>query len=158
MPLETHYVRKSDGKTYNSIMDAVREYKCPGPCADGLCKLHEMVNVGTHAQSYMCHNDYVNAHPDEIASRLGLTEIQATVSEEKSYIAVIKGEAVRDCQVCRDDNHDPLESEWYDYENPSIYLGIFKADSREEALNKAAEYAGVCTYNIDLIDIPANPV
>lgn len=69
------------------------------------------------------------------------------------YVALIRNSAIRDAQVCKNAEWDPMDDDsWYDIESPEIYLGLF---SGPDALKRAAEYACTVPENIRLVPIRA---
>ena len=148
------YVRELDNKIYNNIEDVIKDYKCPGPCEDGLCKLNPMVTLPNGNVTHMCNLEYAVLHPEEVCHALNITpRIEDAVSISNKYIALISSHAVRDCQVCTNTDCDPTSDDWYDFEHPDIYLGIFKATSQTEALETAAKFAQTDKANIKIIPI-----
>jgi len=72
--------------------------------------------------------------------------------DEGPYIALIRSGAVRDAQVCSSEDTDLLAGDWLDYKEAEVYVGVFPGTA-QEALRKAAEYAGVVPENIKLIPV-----
>lgn len=69
------------------------------------------------------------------------------------YVAIVTPGAVRDMQVCRDENYEDLFSnEWKD-SNLTAYIGIFEEESIEDILKRAAAGARTVPENIELIPV-----
>lgn len=64
--------RTSDGKVYRNILEAVEDFKCPGPCVPE-CPLHDIQDVTENYASRMCMPVYAEKHPYEVAERIGCT-------------------------------------------------------------------------------------
>ena len=64
--------RTSDGKVYQDILEAVEDFKCPGPCVPE-CPLHDIRDVTENYASRMCMPVYAEKHPREVAERIGCT-------------------------------------------------------------------------------------
>ena len=148
------YVRESDGKRYDTIEAAVRDYKCPCPCEDGLCKLHPMVTLHDGNSAHMCNLEYAKSHAEQICQALGLVpEVEERPNPERRFLALIDGHAVRDCQVCVDNVCDPINSDWYDYERPDIYVNVFQAPTEEDAMKAVVKFTRTHEANIKLIPV-----
>lgn len=71
----------------------------------------------------------------------------------KAYVALIKSSAVRDVQVCKGKDPDPLSDDWEDCREAEVFIGVYRECSEEEAIKEAARYACTVPENIRLISI-----
>lgn len=69
-----------------------------------------------------------------------------------TYIVLIQSAAVHDVQVCTDTDCDPTKSNWVDFDNAEIYLGI-KQGTSDFIKKWGAEQAGVPIENIRLVEL-----
>lgn len=147
--------RKSDGKEYGTLMDAVQDFRCPGPCSPD-CQLYPVHEVATvpGAVVHKCHPEYVKAHPHEIADLIGCSfepGMTPVCAPSKRFIAVVRSSAVRDVQIAITSDADLLSDDWYDPESPEVYIGLFTGNEDQVRLDAAA-YAKTDPANVRLID------
>lgn len=64
-------LRKTDGRIFNNIHELVNDVRCPGPCVDGLCPLHEQVKVAEGKWTQKCNPKYYTENPEDILQLLG---------------------------------------------------------------------------------------
>lgn len=147
------------GCYFSTPMEAVKKFMCPGPC-DPDCPLYPAMRLQNGNYAHMCHEEIVTRYPQKVLDAIGCSyqgietkDPEPDKAEDGNhYVAIIRSGAVRDAQVCEDDELDPVTSEWHDVKEPELYLGIFKG-SREEARKKAAEYGCTHLLNIRLIKL-----
>lgn len=69
------------------------------------------------------------------------------------YVAIVKQEAVRDRQVCCDENYEDVFSDGWRDLFLAAYVGIYEKEPIEDIREKAAAYAGTVPENILLIPV-----
>lgn len=158
-----YLVRESDGKTYPDVLEAVRDFKCPGPCSPD-CVLYPIAPLpgGDGACVHLCDDRYAATHPATVASLLGCSlrydrtggprEDVAPDDPGQAYVAVLKSHAVRDVQFCTNRDCDPEDDDsWQDLPDGEVFLGIFAGP---RALDEAAAYGLTDPANVRLIPVP----
>lgn len=149
-------IRLKDGTPCASVHEAVAKFKCPGPC-DPDCALHPMKQVpGTDSHAHMCHPQLVAAYPFSVLDAMGCS-YETVVGEEaperhEGYAAVIRSGAVRDAQVSRISEADPLSDEWEDCPEAEVWLGFFYGP-KELVLDEAAKFGCTAPENIRLMPL-----
>lgn len=154
MSIEIKHITRN-GDYFDTPLEAVKKFMCPGPCSPD-CPLYPAIRIENGTYAHMCHPDNVAKYPQKILDAIGASyqavETDPPEKNENQYVAVIRSGAVRDAQVCEDDELDPITSKWHDIKEPELYLGIFQG-TREEARKKAAEYGCTHLLNIRLIKL-----
>lgn len=83
-----------------------------------------------------------------------MKQTKSMQNKKETYIALIRDGAVRDVQVCTNEQWDHCDDDsWQDYDGAEIYLGMFDGS---DALEKAAEGTGIAPGNIRLVNIGEN--
>lgn len=151
------------GTLHGSPMEAVEHFMCPGPC-DPNCPLYPLKSLADGNTAHMCHPEIVSAFPRDVLDamccsysvRVGNDDAKDTPNQpEALYVAVIDSKAVRDVQVAKTTDPDPLDdAAWVDLAEAEVYLGIFHGP---DAMARAAAYGCTDEANIRLIrvDVPA---
>lgn len=146
--------RKTDGKIFRTISEAVADFKCPGPCTPD-CPLSQVVPAGENgADAHMCDPEYYMVYPVTVADRIGCKLIFADLPPEETrrYVAVIRASAVRDVQHAVVSDAEPSDDgAWADDPEAEIFLGFFNGT---DALAEAARYGCTVPENVRLIPIP----
>ena len=74
--------------------------------------------------------------------------------KEKAYVATIQSIAVRDAQFCTDARCAIEDDEsWADAQDMPLYVGVFKGESEQAVLEKAARFACTDSRNINLTPV-----
>lgn len=74
--------RKSDGRVFRSVGDAVDAFRCPGPC-DPDCPLYPLKPTAEDENElvHMCHPSYREAHIFSVADAIGCQVVHETLPE-----------------------------------------------------------------------------
>ncbi len=145
--------RKSDGKIFRTMSEAVIDFKCPGPCTPE-CPLHPTVPGRDGTLVHMCDPGYYKTHQVTVAGLIGCRLVLADLPAEgtRRYAAVIRTSAVRDAQYAVVTDADPADDgAWEDDPEAEIFLGFFRG---ADALDQAAKYGRTAPKNVRLIPVP----
>ena len=145
--------RKSDGKIFRDITEAVEAFKCPGPCSSD-CNLYQPIQINPDDDYvHMCNARYAMNHPEAVANAIGceILQGQPPLPADSVHVAVIKASAVRDVQFAKTaDAAVEDDDAWSDLPDAEIFLGIFAGP---DALEEAAAYGNTDPANVRLIEI-----
>lgn len=146
-----------DGTHVNSVHEAVAKFKCPGPC-DPDCPLYPVVRISGESFGHMCHPEIVSRYPVSVLDAMRCS-YSTRVGDQAAktgrlYAAVVHSGAVRDVQVCRDSDCDPMSENWEDVPDAEMWLGLFRDPG---ALEEAAAFGRTVPENIRLIPVDEAP-
>lgn len=155
--MEIFDITMNGGTPAGSVEDAVKKFMCPGPCTPD-CPLYPAVRISGENFGHMCHPEIVSRYPVSVLDAMRCSYSTRVGDRDaktgRLYAAVIKSGAVRDVQVCRDAECDPVSENWEDVPDAEMWLGLFRDPG---ALEEAAAFGRTVPENVRLIPVDGDP-